>query len=58
MIAPYKMFWPAEGYHQDYYLKNRLHYARYRRGCGRDRRIAQIWAGEKLTQAADNGYGS
>jgi len=57
-IAPYKMFWPAEGYHQDYYLKNRLHYARYRRGCGRDRRIAQIWAGEKLTQAADNGYGS
>lgn len=51
-------FWPAEEYHQDYYLKNRIHYARYRRGCGRDRRIADVWAGEKLVQSADNGHGS
>ena len=57
-IATYKKFWPAEGYHQDYYLKNRLHYARYRRGCGRDARVADVWAGEKLQQAADNGHGS
>lgn len=57
-IAQYKMFWPAEGYHQDYYLKNRLHYARYRRGCGRDRRVAQLWAGETLEKSADNGFGS
>lgn len=57
-IAPYKKFWPAEGYHQDYYLKNRLHYARYRRGCGRDRRVDDVWAGEKLVESADTGYGS
>jgi len=57
-IADFKTFWPAEGYHQDYYLKNRLHYARYRRGCGRDARIADVWAGEKLRESAGNAYGS
>lgn len=57
-IADYKTFWPAEEYHQDYYLKNRLHYARYRRGCGRDRRVAEVWAGEKLEKATGNAYGS
>ncbi len=57
-IASYKKFWPAEQYHQDYYLKNRLHYARYRRGCGRDRRVDDVWAGERLVEAADTGYGS
>ena len=57
-IADYKKFWPAEGYHQDYYLKNRLHYARYRRGCGRDRRVADVWSGETLVQSTANGHGS
>ena len=57
-IADFKTFWPAEGYHQDYYLKNRLHYARYRRGCGRDQRVAEVWSGEKLAQAENNGHGS
>lgn len=57
-IAAYKTFWPAEGYHQDYYLKNRLHYARYRRGCGRDRRVDDVWAGEKLVESAGNAHGS
>lgn len=52
------IFWPAEDYHQDYYKKNRLHYARYRRGCGRDRRVADIWGGEALAQSADSGQGS
>jgi len=51
-------FWPAEEYHQDYYLKNRLHYARCRRGCRRDARIEEVWAGETLAQAADTGHGS
>jgi peptide-methionine (S)-S-oxide reductase len=36
-------FWPAEAEHQDYYLKNPLRYAFYRRGCGRDGRLAQLW---------------
>ncbi len=40
------IFWPAEDYHQDYYLKNRLNYTRYRRGCGRDARLEQVWGKE------------
>ena len=36
-------FWPAEEYHQDYYLKNPLRYAYYRHGCGRDVRLKQLW---------------
>jgi peptide-methionine (S)-S-oxide reductase len=36
-------FYPAEDYHQKFYLKNPDHYAAYRAGCGRDERLAQIW---------------
>ena len=36
-------FYPAEEYHQDYYQKNPLRYAYYRRGCRRDARLAQLW---------------
>lgn len=36
-------FWPAEQYHQDYYLKNPLRYKLYRTGCGRDARLKEIW---------------
>jgi peptide-methionine (S)-S-oxide reductase len=36
-------FWPAEEYHQDYYLKNPLRYTYYRAGCGRDARLKQLW---------------
>jgi peptide-methionine (S)-S-oxide reductase len=39
-------FHPAEEYHQDYYLKNPLRYRYYRHGCGRDRRLAEIWGEE------------
>ena len=39
-------FYPAEAYHQDYYTKHPLRYSYYRRGCGRDRRLAELW-GEK-----------
>ena len=38
-----KVFYPAEEYHQDYSKKNPVRYAYYRRGCGRDARLAQIW---------------
>lgn len=36
-------FWIAEDYHQDYYKKNPVRYKLYRTGCGRDRRVAQVW---------------
>jgi len=36
-------FWPAEEYHQDYYLKNPVRYGYYRTGCGRDARLKQLW---------------
>ena len=36
-------FYDAEEYHQDYYKKNPAHYNRYRVGCGRDRRVQQLW---------------
>ncbi len=37
------VFYPAEDYHQDFYKKNPGHYQRYRTGCGRDRRLKEIW---------------
>jgi peptide-methionine (S)-S-oxide reductase len=36
-------FYLAEDYHQDYYKKNPLRYSLYRKGCGRDARIAEVW---------------
>jgi peptide-methionine (S)-S-oxide reductase len=36
-------FYPAEEYHQDYYRKNPIRYAYYRKGCGRDARVRQLW---------------
>ncbi len=42
-ITPFKKFYQAEGYHQDYYLKSPDNYYRYRRGSGRDLYIQKIW---------------
>ncbi|MFI8479540.1 peptide-methionine (S)-S-oxide reductase MsrA [Pseudomonas sp. NPDC078700] len=36
-------FYPAEQYHQDYYLKNPLRYKYYRTACGRDSRLEDVW---------------
>jgi peptide-methionine (S)-S-oxide reductase len=36
-------FWPAEDYHQHYHVKNPLRYRYYRYGCGRDRRLEELW---------------
>ncbi len=36
-------FYPAEEYHQDYYLKNPLRYKYYRTSCGRDARVKELW---------------
>jgi peptide-methionine (S)-S-oxide reductase len=45
-IAAATAFYPAETYHQDYAEKNPIRYAYYRKGCGRDRRLKELW-GEK-----------
>jgi len=39
-------FYPAEEYHQDYAKKNPVRYGMYRTGCGRDRRLQEIWGDE------------
>lgn len=51
-------FWPAEDYHQDYYKSSELVLTRagpkqkknaykfYRKACGRDARVKELWGGE------------
>jgi peptide-methionine (S)-S-oxide reductase len=44
-------FYPIKGkesYHQDYYRNNPVRYKYYRWGCGRDKRLKQIW-GDRAT---------
>jgi len=37
-------FYPAEGYHQDFYQKNPTRYKFYKSGCGREARLQQLWS--------------
>ena len=36
-------FYPAEDYHQDFWLKDPERYYSYRLGCGRDARLEELW---------------
>lgn len=40
-------FYLAEDYHQDYYKKNPIRYNLYRNGCGRDKRVEELWGTKK-----------
>jgi peptide-methionine (S)-S-oxide reductase len=36
-------FYRAEEYHQDYYKKNPIRFKYYKFGCGREKRLEQLW---------------
>ena len=42
-LVTLEAFYPAEAYHQDFYKKDPVRYHSYRAGCGRDRRLEQLW---------------
>ena len=50
-ILSASIFYPIKGSesnHQDFYINNPLRYKAYRWGCGRDKRLKEIW-GDKAT---------
>lgn len=45
-VIPYKNFYPAEDYHQDFYKKDPEHYSNYQQRSGRKAFIENHWGNE------------
>lgn len=46
-VTRLEAFYPAEDYHQGFCRKNPGRYESYRKGCGRDQRLAELWGNVK-----------
>jgi len=42
-IRKFEKFYPAEDYHQDYYQENLMNYLLYKKACGREKSLSNIW---------------
>ena len=42
-LREFDKFYKAEDYHQNYYQTNFINYLLYKKGCGRENRLDQIW---------------
>ncbi len=42
-IKKFEKFYPAEDYHQDYYQENFMNYLLYKKACGREQTLKNIW---------------
>ena len=42
-IKKFDKFYKAEEYHQNYYNKKFLNYLRYKKACGREKKLNKIW---------------
>ena len=50
-IVDYTTFYPAELYHQDFYLKNEARYSSYAEGSGRKPFLRRTWGTDKATSS-------
>lgn len=48
-IQPLSEFYVAEEYHQNFYKTHPARYQQYRKACGRDRRLRQLWGEAKTS---------